>query len=83
MYNAHLNALFNDRTHHIAFGDTRKIVLEGYIGAKVQILKKIEFSMSINQRTSQFSLEERDARFWGTLGLKYLLAPEGEGCYDL
>ena len=83
LYNAHLNALFNDRTHHIAFADTRKIVLEGYIGAKVQILKKIEFSMSINQRTSQFSLEERDARFWGTLGLKYLLAPEGEGCYDL
>lgn len=83
LYNAHLNAFYNDRTHHVSFADTRKIVLEAYIGAKIQILKKIEFSMSINRRTSEFSLEQKKSPFWGTLGMKYLIAPEGEGCYNL
>ncbi len=83
LYNAHLNGIYSaNPDHYISLQDTRKLVLETYVGAKIQLLKKIEFSMSINSRTSEFKLAEKKTPYWGTLGMKYLIAPEGEGCYD-
>ena len=35
LYNAHLNAFYNDERYHVPFSNTRKVVLEAYIGAKV------------------------------------------------
>lgn len=83
LYNAHLNGLYGRSAgHYIPFSDTRKLVLEGYAGVKVQLLKKIEIAFSINQRTSEFRNGVSRNPLWGTLGLKYLIADEGEGCYD-
>lgn len=83
LYNAHLNALYGaGSNHYITLADTRKIMLESNVGLKLQLLKKIEFSMSFNWRTSEIKLDNAKSHLWGTIGLKYLIAPEGEGCYD-
>lgn len=83
LYNAHINGLYGRSAgHYISFSDTRKLMLEGYIGVKVQLLKKVEITFSLNQRTSEFKNGISRNPLWGTLGLKYLIADEGEGCYD-
>ncbi len=83
LYNAHLNALYGAGSdHYITLADTRKLMMEANVGAKVQLLKKIECSFSFNWRTSEIKLDNAKSHLWGTLGFKYLIAPEGEGCYD-
>lgn len=83
LYNAHLNALYGAGSdHYITLKDTRKLMLESNVGAKIQLLKKLEFSMTLNWRTSEIKLQNAKPHLWGTMGLKYLIAPEGEGCYD-
>jgi hypothetical protein len=83
IYNAHLNGLFSSSAgHYIIFGDTKKFLFEAYIGAKVQLFQKFEFSLSVNGRSAEFSGPAGKQTWWGTLGFKYLLAPPGEGCYD-
>jgi len=82
-YNAHLNGLYGaSRREAIGFGDMKKFVFEYYVGVKLQLFKKVEFSYSFNRRTAEFTGEAMKAPFWGTFGFKFLLAPEGEGCYD-
>ncbi len=85
LYNAHLNALYGlfGPDHYITLADTRKIIFESSFGAKIQLLKKIEFSMSFNWRSREIKLNSARPNFWGTIGLKFLIATEGEGCYDL
>jgi len=84
LYNEHINGLYkwSKGDNYISFGDTKKIVLEGYVGVKIQFAKKIELNFSINQRSSEFSNSLRSQPMWGTFGMKYLLGEEGEGCYD-
>ena len=82
LYNGHLNGLYGSADHFIDFGDTKKFVFEAYVGAKVQIFQRIELNFSINGRTAEFSGEAGKENWWGTIGVKYLLAPPGEGCYD-
>jgi len=38
--------------------------------------------MFLNWRSSEIKLASANSNIWGTIGLKYLIAPEGEGCYD-
>lgn len=83
IYNAHLNGLYSGNDGHFySFGDTRRLMLEAYVGAKLQLLKKVEISFSLNQRSSEFRGEVKRNPIWGTIGFKYLIAPEGEGCYE-
>ncbi len=84
LYNEHINGLykFSKGDNYRSFGETKKIVLEGYVGLKVQFAKKVEVNFSINQRTSEITNSLRSRPMWGTIGLKYLMGEEGEGCYD-
>ena len=75
LYNAHINGLFGlgDR-HHIPFGDTRKIVLEGYVGGKIQIMRYVELMASVSTRTPEIkSTNQQQLHHWATLSLKVLL----------
>jgi len=83
-YNAHVNGYYglSKGDNFRSFGGLRKFVFEGYIGAKLQLFKKVEFNFSINQRTTEFTNAPRPRPMWGTFGVKYLMAPEGEGCFD-
>ncbi len=75
LYNAHINGLFGigDR-HFIPFGDTRKIVLEGYAGGKVQLFNYVEFTASISTRTPEIkSTNDQLLHYWATLTMKVLL----------
>lgn len=83
LYNAHLTGWFGWRDdYYIEFSDVKKFIWEAYAGIKMQFFKKVELNFSINQRSSEFSGAESRSNLWGTFGLKYLLAEEGEGCYD-
>jgi hypothetical protein len=84
LYNEHINGLYkySKGDNYVTFGDTKKVVLEGYVGVKLQLFKKVELNFSINQRTTEFRNDRRSRPMWGTFGLKYLLGEEGEGCYD-
>lgn len=84
LYNAHLNGLYGRSSgdHYYSLADTKRLVLDGYVGIKLQLFKKIEFDFSINSRTAEFSDTSNRRTRWGTLTFKYLLAPEGEGCYN-
>ena len=84
LYNEHINGLYglSKGDNYISFGDTRKFVVEGYVGVKLQLFKKVELNFSINQRTSEFKNDLRSRPMWGTFGAKYLLGEEGEGCYN-
>jgi len=76
LYNAHLNGFYSwNAGESISFGDTKKLLLEGYVGIKIQLLQKIEFSYSYNRRTQEFKsnlINRKPA--WGTIGIKYLLS---------
>jgi len=74
LYNAHINGLYGlgDR-HYIPFDDTRKIVLEGYVGGKVQVLRLVELMGSLSTRTPEIkSTNKQRNHFWATLSLKVL-----------
>ena len=82
-HNAHLNGFYGwSDAHHYTWAETRRFLLEGHVGVKVQFVKKIEVSFSINRRTSEFNDNVKRSPMWGTIGLKYLIAEEGEGCYN-
>ena len=82
-YNQHLQSFAKHRTdNYTSTMSVNRFVLEGYIGAKIQLFKKVEFNFSINRRTPEFNTESNTQLMWGTFGMKYLIAPEGEGCYD-
>ena len=75
LYNAHLNGLFGagDR-HFVSFADTRKVVLEGYVGAKVQLFQYVEFMASITTRTPEFkSTNPQQLHHWATMSMKVIL----------
>jgi hypothetical protein len=75
LYNAHINGLYGlgDR-HFIPFNNTRKIVLEGYVGAKMQFIKYLELTASLSTRTPEIkSTNEQRNHYWATLSLKVLL----------
>ena len=75
LYNAHINGLFGlgDR-HYIPFADTRKIVLEGYAGGKVQIYNYVEFTASISTRTPEIkSTNDQQLHYWATMTMKVIL----------
>lgn len=83
LYNAHLNGWYGaSRGEHVSFSETKKLMWEGYVGAKVQLLQKVEISFSLTRRSAEFDRLAMKRPFWGTIGLKYLMAPPGEGCYD-
>ncbi len=83
LYNANLSGWFGWRDdHYISVADTKKFIYEAYAGLKLQMFKKIELNFSINTRSSEFSGTAQKKNLWGTFGMKYLLAEEGEGCYD-
>jgi len=82
-HNSHLNGFYGlSDAHHYTWADTRRFLLEGHIGVKLQFVKKVELSFSISRRTSEFKDNIKRAPMWGTIGLKYLIAEEGEGCYN-
>jgi hypothetical protein len=83
LYNAHLKGFFNNRADNYNSTSNTKILLwEAYVGAKVQLFKKIEFSFSVNRRSPEFNAPFQQESLWGTIGMKYLIAEEGEGCYN-
>lgn len=84
LFNQHVNGLYgaSKGDNFISFGETRKFVVEAYVGLKIQFVQKVELNFSINQRTTEFSNDLRSNPLWGTFGVKYLLGPAGEGCYD-
>lgn len=83
LHNAHLNGILSNHGDRYGSLQNKKgLLLEGYIGMKVQFLQKIEFSFSINQRSADFNNAERRNPYWGTIGIKYLMASAGVGCYD-
>jgi len=83
LYNGHLNGLYNGNDGHFySLGETKTLMAEAYIGTKIQLFKKIELSFCVNGRTSEFSAPNNGTTWWGTFGMKYLMAPEGEGCYN-
>ncbi len=75
LYNAHLNGLFGlSSGHYIDFENTRHVVLEGYLGAKVQILNLLEVMASVTTRTPEIkSTNEQELHFWATLSAKFIL----------
>ena len=82
-HNSHLNGFYGlSDAHHYSWAETRRFLLEGHIGLKVQFVKKVEVSFSVNRRTSEFRDNIRRSPMWGTVGVKYLIAEEGEGCYN-
>ncbi len=83
LYNYHLNGLYGkSKGNYYPFGDTRKIIFESYVGVKLQILQKVDITYSVNWRSSEFKSDWQKNVLWGTLGIKYLMAPAGVGCYD-
>lgn len=83
LYNAHLSGWFGWRDDYfINVADTKKILLEAYAGFKLQLLKTIEINFSVNTRNAEFNGMAASNKLWGTFGVKYLIAEEGEGCYD-
>jgi len=83
IYNGHLSGWFGwGDDYNIPLKDTKKLLLEAYAGAKLQMGKKIEFNFSVNTRKTEFKGLVDKGSLWGTFGIKVLLAEEGEGCYD-
>lgn len=83
IYNQHMTGFFNDKKKdYNSTSSLNRFQLEGYVGVKLQFAKKVELTFAINNRSAEFSTLERKRVMWGTLGLKYLFAEEGEGCYD-
>lgn len=84
LYDGHLNGWFSKSAgHYISFSDMKKFQWEGHVGLKLQLLKKIEITYSISRRSVGFKADVTRDPIWGTLGLKYLIGEEGEGCYNL
>ncbi len=82
-YNVHYHGMFGwNRLEEYAWADTKKYMLEGYVGAKLQFIKKLEFNFSVNTRSPMIKGEQGKYNTWGTLGFKYLIGEEGEGCHD-
>ncbi len=82
-YNAHYNGLFGwNRLDALDWGETKPYLLEAYLGAKLQFVKKIELNFSVNWRSSILKTDQARHASWGTLGFKYLIGEEGEGCHD-
>jgi len=75
LYNAHINGLYGlSRGHYIPFADTQHLVLEGYIGAKVQIMNYVELMASVTTRTPEIkSTNEQQLHHWATMSMKVLL----------
>ncbi len=82
-YNAHYHGMFGwNKGQEYGWGDTQKYLLEGYVGAKLQVIRKLEFNFSLNIRSSALKTDQAKYSSWGTLGFKYLMGDPGEGCYD-
>lgn len=75
LYNAHLNGLYSlSRGHYIDFENTRHLVLEGYAGAKIQIMNIAEFMISVTTRTPEIkSTNEQELHYWATMSAKFIL----------
>lgn len=83
IYNAHLSGLFSsEKDSYNSINRTKLVTFEVYAGAKLQLFKKVEFNFSINNRGPEINDAFMYTPFWGTFGIKVLLAEEGEGCYD-
>lgn len=83
LYDAHLNGFYSSsRGHFVTLADTRVFQWEGHVGLKIQLLQKVEISYSISRRSRGFRLDVSRNPIWGTIGIKYLIGEEGEGCYD-
>ncbi len=83
LYNYHLNGVYaRSKGNYYTFADTRKFIYEAYVGVKVQILQTVDLIYTINTRSPEFKSTFQQRNTWGTLTLKYLLGPAGEGCYD-
>ncbi len=83
LYNYHLNGVYGkSKGNYYSFADTRKIVFESYVGAKLQIMQSVDIIFAINWRSSEIKSDFKNNVLWGTIGLKYLMGPAGEGCYD-
>lgn len=83
VYNAHYHGFFGwNKREEWAWNDTRRFMLEGYAGLKLQFFRKVELNFSINTRSPMLNVDESKFNTWGTAGLKILLGPPGEGCYD-
>lgn len=83
LYNAHINGWFGlNHDHDYSFTNSRKYLLEGYVGLKLQLFKRLEFTYSVSQRTAAINNSPGGNPSWGTLGFKFLIAEEGVGCYN-
>ncbi len=83
LYNYHLNGVYGaSKGNSYSFADTRKFFFEAYAGVKLQIYQKVDLIYAINTRSSEFRSAFVQRNTWGTLTLKVLLGPAGEGCYD-
>ena len=83
VYNAHLSGLFSsEKESYNSINETKLVTFEAYAGAKLQLFKRVEFNFSINKRGPEINDAFMYTPYWGTFGLKVLLAEEGEGCYD-
>ncbi len=83
LYNYHLNGVYSkSKGNYYTFADTRKLIYEAYVGLKLQILQKVDLIYTINTRSSEFKSTFKQQNTWGTLTVKVLLGPAGEGCYD-
>lgn len=84
LYNAHLNGLYgaSKGENYYTLGEIKKFIWEAYAGFKVQFFKKLELSFTINRRSSEINSPVTRNPMWGTVGVKWLMASEGEGCYD-
>ena len=76
LYNAHLSGVqdWSDR-NFLAFGDIRKVVMEGYLGGKLQLLRRLEFMAAVNVRTAEFNNPQHPYHFWATATMKVILNP--------
>lgn len=82
-YNAHINGLYGrSKGHFYTFKEMRKFLWELHAGVKIQLLKKAEITWSVSRRSSEIKGPISRSPLWGTINLKYLIAPEGEGCYN-
>jgi len=83
LYNAHLNGLYGkSEGHFFTFKEMKKFLWEMHAGIKIQLLKKAEFTWSITRRSAEIKGVVNRSPLWGTFAVKYLIAPEGEGCYN-
>lgn len=82
-YNQHLTGFLAKRDGDYESTSSRNwLLLDSYAGIKLQLFKKIELSFSINRRTPEFNTPVSQSTIWGTFGMKFLMEPEGEGCYN-